>query len=132
MIIEFYPNPNKPVAPPPVVYTGGTSNGFLEYQATNRGISVEEFVRRDEAVRKESLKAQYAVGEMMFPFSKSEYERLGKCRILAIHRRYVDLGKDYKWEDDRPLFIVSASAEKTNYSTFLATAGFFKRTEPTE
>lgn len=128
MIIEFYPNPTKPKLLP--VVTDG-SNGFLEYQSTQRGISVEEFIRRDGLVRTEALKANYNVGESLFPHSKKEFDRLGKCQILAIHRRYVDLGKDYKWEDDLPLFVVSARAAKTNYSTFLATAGFFVKDEPT-
>lgn len=130
MIIEFYPNPNKK-APPPVVL-GNSPTGYLEMQANKMGCTFAEYAARDDAVRKESNRCSYQIGDEVFPFSKKAYEEKGKCRIINIARRYVDLGKDYTWEDNKPIFVVTAKAEKNDFCTFLATAGFFQKTEPTE
>ena len=131
MIIEFYPNPNKPKPFALVPATTGPS-GYLEHQATQRGISVDEFLRRDNLVREAAQHINYYVGATVYPHTKKEYDSKGKCRILSIARTYKDLGKDYEWEDKKPLFIVGAAAEKTSFSTFYATAGFFINEEPTK
>lgn len=130
MIIEFYPNPNKKIYHPPVVSSSPT--GYMEMQANKMGVSVTEYIRRDDIVRKEANRCTYQVGDEVYPFTIKAYEEKGKCRIISIARRYADLGKDYVWEEGKPIFIVGAKAEKNDFATFLATPGFFQKTEPTE
>ena len=137
MITQFYPNPNKkkfwPVTPIKTsTVTGARSSEliFEEFQAKRRGIDLDEYRRRDALIRNAVKDIKYKVGDLVFPYTVEEYEKKGKCRILHIATNYSMLEKDYKWIEGQMPFLVQAQASTTEYSTFLATPGFFRTEEP--
>jgi hypothetical protein len=129
MIIEFYPNPNKPA---PSVYvvpalgpTAGYGKHYDEYYAKKRGVTVEEFIRRDNIVRDKAKEITYHINASRYPFKWEEYEKKGKCRILRIDKTYAEYDHDWPEDGDGPLFLVEAMSEKNHFQVFRATPGFF-------
>lgn len=135
MIIEFYPNPNKPapVVSPHVVPLGpsaGYGKHYDEYYAKKRGCTVEEFIRRDNIIRAKAKEIKYFLNASRYPFKWEEYEKKGKCRILRIDKNYAEYDQDWPENGDGPLYLVEAMSEKNKFQVFRATPGFFVENPP--
>ncbi len=139
MITQFYPNPNKQISHPASVslypYNHVNqigSESYIKYWAEKRGVTEDEYRRRDALVRAQALKATYWVNSRVYPFKWSAYEEKGSCRVLKIDRTYADYTEPWQAEGDGPLYIVEAISEKNNFNIFRATAGYFQKDMPTQ
>lgn len=142
MITEFFPNPNKPKShfqspastmPAPnygQIMANGFGRSYNEYWAKKKGCTVEEFVERDNAYKRQAARATYAINAVMYPYSWEEYQKKGKVRILKIDRSYAH--SDLEWKDKEPLYLVEAVTTDNQYHVFRATVGFFQTTPPEE
>lgn len=137
MITQYYPNPHKKVFALPITYSAGPkqANGqsevYNKYQAEKKGITIEEFARRDHLVRdkaKEVASGLY-VGALVYPHSVSEYERLGAHRITQIYRTYADF-ETKEWDEDKWQYLVAARRIDSPIIT-VATPKYFVTKEPT-
>lgn len=138
MITEYFPNPNKKVFALPITYSAqtdrgvnGQSNVYNKYQAEKKGITTEEFARRDKLVRDKAKELEHGlyVGATVYPFSVAEYERLGPHRITQIYRTYADF-ETKDWDEHKWQYIVAAKRiDIPEYTT--ATAKYFVTKEPT-
>lgn len=139
MIIQEYPNPNKPVSKfwptvvtnsnPPGAVMGG-SNHMLDYWAKRKGITVEEFQRRDAIVRAEYAACKYKKNDIVYPFSKSQLEKKGMIKVVGIYKSY-DEYEDTTWNSADNAYIVTAAYVDTGESLF-CTVNFLQIDEPTK
>lgn len=145
MIIEHYPNPNikkwvgfpvsTAVATLPANSYGMMSNGlspmFNEGEAKRKGISIEEFVRRDCLVRQWAKEAERLwVGKLVYPYSLKDYEEKGAHRITQVLRTYGSFPNNEPWDEQKARYIIGAKSEKDGSYT-IATPKFFIDRIPT-
>jgi hypothetical protein len=130
MIEQFFENPNKP-AKPVYKYSGAGISGVDQFYATKKGLTLEEFRRRDAIVREEARLVTYFKGDVMYPFSHKEYVEKGKCRIQGIYRTYGEMESDEWPAHDKP-YIVTAHRMDTPGEVFFTTGGYFVRHVPTD
>ena len=139
MIVETFPNPNKPKPAPFKSHYPMTTSGvqtfhpsYYEHQGKKRGISAEEFKRRDAIVRAEYQKAFYRKGDVVYPHTWEEYQKRGKCVIDGLYSSYSQFEDDDVWpKSDLPM-IVNAHPVDDVKNTIVATANFFTSIEPKE
>lgn len=139
MIVETFPNPNKP-APVKSYYPITTTPArapnyhptYYDHQAKKRNITAEEFKRRDAIVRAEYDKAFYRKGDVVYPHTWEEYQKRGKCVIDGLYSSYSQFEDDDVWpKSDLPM-IVNAHPVDDVKNTIVATANFFTSIEPKE
>jgi len=142
LIAIDYPNPNKPVSKlwpvvvgtnpngttPPNAVMGGT-NHMLDYYAKRKGITVEEFQRRDAIVRAEYAACKYKKDDVVYPFNKATYAKKGMVKVIGLYKSY-DEYEDTSWEKSDNAYIVTAAYVDTGESLF-CTVNFLQIEEPT-
>lgn len=144
MIIEHYPNPNKPVkavhVPTTVVYSPAEkgpdmANGhglrFNQHWADKLGIPLHEYIAQDRRIQDAAQKCNYDKNAVVFPTKLEDYQRLGKCRILDVCRSRRDWPEDWQFPPEGgALYIVEAVSEENKFNIFRATKGFFSLMPP--
>lgn len=137
MIVEYYANPHKKVVPLPVtygttsvVYGNGQTFAYNDYQAKKKGIDFDEFVRRDKLVREKAKECLgMFIGEVVYPYSKAEFDERGEQRIVQIYRSYSDF-ENKDWDEDKWHFLVGARSIKEPTRFMTATPKYFIKHEP--
>jgi hypothetical protein len=91
--------------------------------ATARGISVEEFRRRDQVVKALAATVEVQLYGHGFPRNKAEYNKIGEVVVTGITRSYADFARNEEWKDDNPM-IVSFYALKDKSKNYFCTASY--------
>lgn len=99
------------IRPKPAPFTGFTNGKWYspqEYQqASLRGISAEEYRRRDDIVREQSNLIKLQTGDTAYPHSKEGLEKYGACIVLNITRSYKEMPVTEKWKKNDMPFVMS-------------------------
>lgn len=142
MIINFYPNPNKPKpkthAVPALQIGSSVPNGttyhpsYYDFMAKKKGVTVEEYMRRDAIVKQQLEKLNYREGDSVYPYSKTGYDKYGMCKIKGIYRTYASMEDDWPTQNMDIPFLVTAHPVMRPQEVFFATVGYFKNHFPTE
>jgi len=78
-------------------------------QAHARKITVAEFVRRDDLVKKLSTECPLQTGDTAYPANKKGYEEYGAVIVVGITRSYKDFANDTTWpKNDNPMIVTFA------------------------
>jgi hypothetical protein len=78
-------------------------------QATLRGITPEEFVRRNSIVQALASKVPLRPGDTAYPDNKKGYQQYGACMVVGVCRSYKDFSIDDDWpENDCPMIVTFA------------------------
>lgn len=98
MIAEFYPSPKKKPAyqfnPPAVSNLPPT-----EFErASKRNLTVEEYRKRVDVVRKANLLCGFKVQDLVAPAKEQDEAKYGHFRIIGIVKHFDDYG-DVDWTD---------------------------------
>jgi len=105
-----------------------THNAFEQAQARKRGITVSEYRRRDDIVRKLHLECAVKVGDTVFPEDKKDYEEYGPMIVTNIASSYRDM--EDKWPvSNNPLIVVLRQLDKEKKVMF-ATINWFVKKNP--
>jgi hypothetical protein len=84
-------------------------------QAEMRGITPEEYVRRDNIVKRLSSLVQLRAGDTCYPSNKDGYAKYGCCFVVGVCRSYKDFSADSKWpKNDTPMVVTFASSLHPN------------------
>lgn len=155
MIEAFYENPNKPKsfvhkyvysgAPtPPVSKQQAPSagltlmaNGYPEpynrHNAISKGVTPEEFVRRDVLVREEAKKCTLMHGDIAeyagtgSPEDAKRHEGL-KYRVFRVYRHYGEFDRPVGgWDDQEARWVVAAREVGNEGNLVLCSATFLKK-----
>lgn len=95
--------------------------------AKSRGISVQEFVRRDAIVKECAKTVEVDLYGHAFPKSKKEYDALGEVIVTGICQTYADFSRNEEWpKNDNPM-IVSFYAVKDRSKSFFCTANYLTK-----
>jgi len=137
MLIQFYPNPNKPApivyGPPPGSYNNNTPLYGYEYaQAAAKKITVLEWRRRDKIVREEAFNCELVKGSIVYPTTLAKFEEYGSCKIVAISSTYSDFGDDEVWPASDKPYILHAVGLVKDTGIIQATSNFFSTEFPKE
>ena len=74
--------------------------------AKARGISVEEFKRRDDIVKEAAKTVEVDLYGHGFPRNKKEYDSVGEVVVTGICKTYADFSRTEKWSDnDNPMIV---------------------------
>ncbi|CAB4131234.1 hypothetical protein UFOVP128_69 [uncultured Caudovirales phage] len=118
MITETYLAKAKPSAElVPFAFTSVPKHftAFEIHQATARGITPEEFVRRNNIVQALASKVALRPGDTAYPDNKSGYHKYGACLVIGVCRSYKDFSFDDAWpENDCPMIITFAPLNDRN------------------
>lgn len=141
MIVEHYPNPNKPATFTTMLTSYGKNkepdmaNGhglkFNQHWADKMAVPLHVFVSRDKRIQDASRGLMYSKNSRVYPVDWEDYQQKGACRVLDILRSYRDWPKDLEW-DDKHLFIVEAVTEENKFNIFRCTAGYVGNIMPTD
>ena len=122
MIVETFPT-KKPTAvlpyyqqqtwpkggngQPPFIPTHTKMYGqWIERKAESRGITVDEYIRRDKLIREQVDACPLGINQIAYPIRKSEYEKYGALKIRHFILKLDDLPPTEKWPtSDRPMII---------------------------
>ena len=97
-------------------------------QATQRGLTPAEYVRRDMLVKQLALECPYNAGDTAYPSEKKEYEEYGAVFIVGIAQSYKDFEPDHKWpKNDNPMIVTFAPLKNRGTHIF-CTTNFLQRT----
>lgn len=139
MIEQYYANPNKTVYKLPHIpaykntYTlmdNGMSEVYNKHQAHKKGVSIEEFVRRDKIVRDAAKGANYLRdGDVVYPHNKEEYAKYGKLVITYVLRSYADYELE-RWDEKSAAMVIGARPERGSNGDIVCTSGYVSRKEP--
>ncbi len=108
MIEETYESKRvKPVFVPAVI--GGPKHFTAHeiHQAEARGITPEEYVRRNNIVKDQASKVWLRPGDTAYPESKAGYTKYGACLVIGICRSYKDFAFTDEWPKSDCPFIVT-------------------------
>lgn len=68
-------------------------------RATKLGITLDEYAKRDKAIREEFSRCPFSVGEIVAPRNQENYRLYGECRIIGITQNYFEYGGlDDEWD----------------------------------
>lgn len=110
---------------PTVVYTPTKWHSARDVAlARARGISVEEFTRRDEIVKELAKTVEVSLYGHGFPKAKKEFDTLGEVVVTGICRTYADFSKAEGWPDNDNPMIVSFYALKDKSKNYFCTANY--------
>ena len=93
-----------------------TSAGFVggkwytpqeHQQAAMRGITAEEYRRRDDIVREQSNQVKLQTGDTAYPHNAEGLEKYGACIVIGITRSYKEFPVAEKWKKNDMPFVVS-------------------------
>jgi len=94
------------VVPTLLTHTPKHFTAFEVHQSSARGITPEEFVRRNNIVQNLSSQVAMRPGDTAYPDSKAGYQKYGACLIVGICRSYKDFAFDDEWPDnDCPMIV---------------------------
>ena len=129
MIEKTYPSKRIVTVPAPGAPTPGTYYSVYERsQAELRGISVEEYCRRNTVVQVLSTQCGFYNGETVYPVERDEFELYGQCQIVGVCRNMSDLGLDFKWpENDNPMILTFRSSKPTQKNHIFCTTNFLTK-----
>jgi hypothetical protein len=101
------------------------------YHATKRGVSLQEFKRRDAIVRELAAECKVKVGDTCFPIKAADYELYGAFIVSSLATSYMDMGANETWPDkgDNPL-ILSIRPLKTRGSVMFCTTNWVVAKNP--
>ena len=102
-------------APFLLTHTPKHFTAFEIHQSTARGITPEEFVRRNCIVQSLASKVAMRPGDTAYPESKAGYQKYGACLVIGVCRSYKDFSYDDVWpENDCPMIITFAPLNDRN------------------
>lgn len=114
MIVEMFPSKKKPVEPftthqgrkPHIPTQGRYARQWLEQKALERGITADEYLRRDTIIKSLVEACLFAVGQVGYPYKKKDYEKFGALRVRYFTNSLDQLPKDEVWPtSDNPLIM---------------------------
>jgi len=141
LIVEHFPHPNKvktllAVASNAFAFQNtaekGHGDGYNKHWAQKKNVSVEEFIKRDAAYKKESKGISFMINEFVYPVSYENYLELGRCRISKVYRSYADEEATWdpeKWGNERP-HVLEFLSDKDNSKLWTCTATYLSRLVP--
>ena len=132
MIIEHYYSKKTELAP---WYNGLVdTNKPKPYEinaAHARGITIEEFLRRDAIVKEQAAKCPYKVGDLVYPHSLALTHKYGMCKVRGIVSVYLALPPSEPWpESDLPFLVHAHSMREPQADPVNATINFFQKEYP--
>jgi hypothetical protein len=77
------------------------------HQAKVRGITPEEYVRRNNIVQGLSAQVRLRPGDTAYPESKAGYQKYGACLVIGVCHSYKDFSFDDKWPDNDCPYVVT-------------------------
>jgi hypothetical protein len=125
----------RPVFVPKYSYTPSTPwySEEEKRQAVLRGISAEEYVRRNKLVIEATRSCKLRVGDTGYPVNKTGMTKYGPAKVTALCWSYKDFELDHKWpEKDSPLFVVNAVSVRDPSQVFVCTADYLSSTNAFE
>jgi hypothetical protein len=96
-------------------------------QAEMRGIEPEEYVRRDNIVKRLSSLVHLKAGDTCYPSTKDGYDKYGACFVVGVCRSYKDFSADSKWPKNDTPMIVSFASQKNPGSHMICTHHYMER-----
>lgn len=140
MITQSFPSlrPKPPVVVyPPYKYTpplgplGGPRKptGWDVQKAEKFKITPEEFVRRDEIVRKMWRECNWREGDVLCPRGPQSRDKYGtNIKVEGIYRTYHDFHENEKWPSDDEPYIMTVRPERgANGGRICCTPDFLMR-----
>lgn len=128
MIVEHYPSKKKKV----VAYTNFNHQptDFETTEAKKKGVTLEEYKRRNDIVRKMWNDCPYRPGAKLWPSNPDKAAIYGEVNVTMICYSYSQMDND-KWpENDNPL-IVHATANMNGHKyNFFCTTNFLQEKNP--
>lgn len=116
MITETFLAKPKYVEPPKPFLLTSKAKHFTaheEHQAKVRGISPEEFVRRNSIVQGLAAQVRLRAGDTAYPESKAGYQKYGACMVIGVCHSYKDFSFDDAWPaNDCPMIITFTPLNK--------------------
>lgn len=97
--------------------------------ADARGITLQEYLRRDAIVRDLAKQVEVSVYNTGYPKAKREYDSLGEVLVTGICKTYADFSKTDEWKDDNPM-IVSFYPLKNKSKNYFCTATYLVKENP--
>lgn len=99
-------------------------------QATQRGITPAEYVRRDQLVKSLVLECEYKSGDTAYPCHKKDYEKYGAVFIIGLTRSYKDFETNHVWpKNDNPMIVTFAPLNDRGTHIF-CTTNFLQHRNP--
>ncbi|CAB4240664.1 hypothetical protein UFOVP39_40 [uncultured Caudovirales phage] len=97
-------------------------------QAHARDMSVVEYVRRDNMIKRLATECPFQAGDTAYPDQKKGYETYGAVIIVGICRTYKDFSNDSEWpKSDNPMIITFAPIKNRNEHVFCTTNYLVKK-----
>lgn len=125
MIIQQFPSLRKPTLPAVVEYGKGrkqqqqhqtfpyvrTPTSYDKEAATKFNITPEEFVRRDNVVRRMWIDCTLQVGCRYQAATEANRKLYGSLLVRGIYKSYHDFSPTEDWPDDDRPYIVTCTSE---------------------
>lgn len=132
MIEQTFPS-LRPVPKPFVSH--GFSNGKWfspqeHQQATLRGISPEEYVRRNRIVESLANAFKMQTGDTCYPVKAADYEKYGACLIVGVTRTYKEIPASEGWRKNDNPFLIQFKASTDREQIHLCTTNWLSKTNP--
>lgn len=127
---NYTPPPTTLPPPTPPRLVMGMSNSTLSNaaRASNCGLTLDEYERRDRVVRAASNECSFQVGDTVFSPYPNIHDTHGGFLIIGVARTYEDL-KNSKWPEDNRPRILTLRSLKTQ-KTVIAVSEEFQRLNP--
>lgn len=107
MIEATYPSV-KPKPFTSIGFVGGKWYTPQEHQqAIMRGISPEEYRRRDDIIREQSNQVKLQTGDTAYPHDAAGMGKYGACIVVGITRSYKEFPVTEKWKKNDMPYVMS-------------------------
>lgn len=132
MIEQSFPS----VRPKPIIkqthgFVGGKWYSPQEHQqATLRGISPEEYVRRNRIVEQLANDFKMQTGDTCYPITASDYEKYGACMVVGITRTYKEIPPTEPWRKGDNPFLIQFKPSTDRNQVHMCTTNYLSKTNP--
>lgn len=116
---------------PPAKTTGPWFSPKELAQATSRGISAAEYVRRNDIIKQLYMECPYDEDQIVYPADYKDFLKYGPVTIIGVCDDYSKFSYDTKWSSNDNPMIVTFVPTKSPDQTMFCTVNYLQLTEPT-
>lgn len=123
MIEMTYASKREQVYQPPAVIGNPPWFSPKEYaQASARGITPAEYVRRNDIIKGLYLDCPYDEGDIVYPAKYEDFLKYGAVKIVGVCDDYSKFGFDVKWaKNDNPMIVTFSVCDDLDKTMFCTT-----------
>lgn len=136
MISIHYPSLNKSWGKIPFTNQNTTpvvQQSSLAIVASKKGLTVEEWMRRDGIVSQLARNSPFKVNDRFYPATLEDYEKYGECVVKYLAHTLQAVEQDVWPSHDNPMVITASPLDEDhNHIQFNCTTNYPRKMKPTK